>query len=64
VHSTAPFGKLRVFLVDPIDIFVGKTFSKRDKAGSDFPLLILARLLLKVPRQRSDPTIKFLLVVP
>jgi uncharacterized nucleotidyltransferase DUF6036 len=35
VHSTAPFGKLRVFLVDPIDIFVGKTFSKRDKDLDD-----------------------------
>lgn len=39
VKSLGRFGNLDVFLVDPLDIFVGKLFSARDKDRDDLRLL-------------------------
>ena len=39
LHSKGRFGKLEVFLVDPIDIFVGKMFSRREKDLDDLRAL-------------------------
>jgi hypothetical protein len=42
IASLGRFGKLDVFLVDPIDIFVGKLFSKRTKDRDDLRMLMNA----------------------
>ena len=39
LHSKGRFGKLEVFLVDPVDIFVGKMFSRREKDLDDLRAL-------------------------
>jgi hypothetical protein len=39
IRSLGRFGTLDVFLVDPVDIFVGKLFSKRDKDLDDLRAL-------------------------
>lgn len=46
--SLGSYGKLKVFLVDPIDIFVGKLFSRRDKDLDDLRTLceVLSRDLI------------------
>jgi hypothetical protein len=40
VESLGRFGKLDVFLVHPVDIFVGKLFSKRTKDRDDLRMLL------------------------
>lgn len=42
VRSRGNFGKLEVYLVDPLDIFVGKLMSKRDKDYRDLSHLTSA----------------------
>ncbi|HMF15650.1 MAG TPA: DUF6036 family nucleotidyltransferase [Gemmataceae bacterium] len=39
VHGLEPFGQLQVYLVDPIDIFLSKLFSKRTKDLDDLRAL-------------------------
>lgn len=41
LHSLGDYGKLSIFLVDPVDIFVGKLFSKREKDLDDLRALSL-----------------------
>jgi hypothetical protein len=55
VESLGRFGKLDVFLVHPIDIFVGKLFSKRPKNRDDSRILLplLQRSLIE-ERLRSS----------
>jgi len=39
LHSRGSYGRLEVFLVDPVDIFVGKLFSRREKDLDDLRVL-------------------------
>jgi Nucleotidyltransferase of unknown function (DUF6036) len=39
LHSRGNYGKLEVFVVDPVDIFVGKLFSRREKDLDDLRVL-------------------------
>src|SRR5262249_42540960 len=39
VHGLEPFGQLQVYLVDPIDLFLSKLFSKRAKDLDDLRAL-------------------------
>lgn len=49
LHSVGGFGRLEIFLVDPIDIFVGKLFSRRTKDLDD-----LRELSGQLERSRID----------
>ncbi len=50
VESFGVFGELAVFLVDPVDIAVGKLFSRRDKDLDDVRML---KRVLELARRRS-----------
>jgi hypothetical protein len=64
VHSIGVFGQLTVFVVDPVDIFVGKVFSKREKDLDDCRTLkrqldwptIVARLQSSAGPLRAIPS--------
>lgn len=49
LHSLGSFGKLETFVVDPVDIFVGKLFSNREKDLDD-----LRALSASLSRERID----------
>lgn len=68
VRSLGRFGQLDVFLVDPLDIFVGKLFSRRDKDLDDLRVMkagfekaavadrlrVAGQTLLAEPRDRAN----------
>ena len=66
VSSLDRFGKLDVFLIDPIDIFVGKLFSNREKDRDDlralqdsFPRSAIAeRFRSSASRLMADPILR------
>jgi hypothetical protein len=66
LRSLGRFGKLDVFLVDPLDIFVGKLFSKRTKDLDDLRMLqnaferraIVERLRSGASALNADPVLR------
>ncbi|MCA9775261.1 MAG: hypothetical protein KC800_01035 [Candidatus Eremiobacteraeota bacterium] len=54
LNSSGRLGKLEVFLIDPVDIFVGKLFSRREKDLDD--LRVLGQLL---ERAKIDDRLEF-----
>jgi hypothetical protein len=66
VHSLDTFGTMQVFLVDPLDVFVGKLFSVRTKDRDDLrvlrPTLDKARLVSRLQSStnafRADPRLR------
>ena len=66
VESLGRFGKLDVFLVHPVDIFVGKLFSKRTKDRDDLRMLlgsldhtaIVTRLRASAGALLADPILR------
>lgn len=62
VHSLGSYGKLEAYVVDPIDIFVRKLFSKREKDLDDIRALVgylpragIDERLSSAKALRSDP---------
>jgi hypothetical protein len=66
VHGLEPFGRLRVYLVDPIDVFLSKLFSKRTKDLDDLRALapqldkntIIQRLRETTAALRADESLR------
>lgn len=66
VESLGRFGQLDVFLVHPVDIFVGKLFSKRTKDRDDLRMLctlldrhaIISRLRTSTAALQADPGLR------
>jgi hypothetical protein len=66
VHGMEPFGRLQVYLVDPIDVFLSKLFSKRTKDLDDLRALapqldketIVQRLRDTTGDLRSDDSLR------
>jgi hypothetical protein len=66
VHGLEPFGQLQVYLVDPIDVFLSKLFSKRTKDLDDLRALapqldkptIVQRLRETTAALRADDSLR------